>query len=64
MIRITVYCLVAAKYGRGGPPQKNGGGPPVVNPPVFSIKYTVHLWYYYTNSAYLWHLVHHHEYIK
>ena len=31
----------------------------MVNPLVFTIKYTVHLCYHYTNGACLWHLVHH-----
>ena len=36
----------------------------MVNPPLFSIKYTVHLWYHYINGVYVWHLVHHHKYIN
>ena len=56
------YCPAAAKTWRGAPPKiKNGDRTPVVNPLVFAIKYTVHLWYHYTNGACLGHLVHRHE---
>ena len=38
------YCLVATKYGRGGPPKiKTVVDHPWLTPP-FLIKYTVHLW--------------------
>ena len=39
-------------------PNKNGCGPPVGNPLVFAIKYTIYLWHHYKNGAWLWHNMH------
>ena len=53
------YCLVADKYGGGGPPKiKRLVDHPWLNPPPPFFTKKVHLWYHFKNGAYLWHLVH------